>query len=49
MEGVTLDEGMDALEALSKTKDKQLTLTPPARERCHTLFPLRHPSVNNTL
>lgn len=30
MKGVTLDEGMNALEALSKTKDK-LTLTPPAR------------------
>jgi hypothetical protein len=31
MKGVTLDEGINALEALGKTKDKQLTLTPPAR------------------
>jgi hypothetical protein len=49
MKGVTLDEGMDALEALSKTEDKQLTLVAPARERCHTPFPLRHLSVNNAL
>jgi hypothetical protein len=38
MKGVTLDEGMTALEALRKTKGKQLTLTAPARESCHTLL-----------